>query len=183
MRRSPTAALPCLVLMCALALMAVPATAAAVQRGATYAGSKSKGYPVVLQLSGDRKRIVGVIEMWDAPCTAGSDFPFGGRLKSGITLARSGRFDAPRRLQFSDSGGSLIVFRETVTGRIRGGTATGTWSVNLQQFDQAGTLVNTCVVDYRFKARSQQRRVFGGRTAQDQPLALQLARSSRAARI
>ena len=162
-----------LLVACTVLFASAPAYGASA-RGVTYAGSTSTSDPIVVQLAHNGKRVVRVNEMWTGECTSGESFPMGGSLKADIKVSRSGAFTATRRPPAVSSGDQMVSLTETIAGRIRGRSLTGSIRATLESYDQAGTLTDSCKAQVTFKGASAKGRVFGGTTSQDMPAVLEL---------
>jgi hypothetical protein len=90
------------------------------------------------------------------------------------TRKSGGRFTAEGSRSITVTSATGLV-TERVNGRIQGQRVSGTYRAKVQLTDAAGAPVGTCSTDaIPWSARSSPRRIFAGRTSEDQPVVVTL---------
>jgi hypothetical protein len=131
------------VLMGGLVPHAAAATSAKLSPGGIFGGYTTKGWPVVIEVSRNGKRIKRAVAGIEASCTSGAivtlpdtwrDLPIRGRRFKGA---------------FTDSdpdGGLVYEFSDSIQGAInrKRTRISGTWSEKVTIRDAAGVTVDTC---------------------------------------
>lgn len=180
-----------------LGLLLALAFAASAPAAGTYAGwipnkggSLYNDDPVVVTTDDAGTVVRSVVMAFRPKCTDGREFAFHRRLPVRMTdgpggelvplVNAGGRFEG--RLQAeSVSGEYEFVESGTVKGTFTRGAASGTIAVSVAVFDAAtGAAVMTCQTNtMRFKLQRDPGRVYGGTTAQGEPVAMFLTKNRR----
>jgi hypothetical protein len=155
------------------------ALAAAVPKGATFAGSTSQDSPVVIQVSRDGKRVARLVIYWEAKCTSGETLPGGGFEASAkpsdkpvsehpyLPLDRSGRFKGSSLRVGDLGGGRVVVQTQDMSGKLGSSKGAGTWHAHYDIVDvQSGQKVDECDTEaLRWTAPKPQGLFYGGETS------------------
>jgi hypothetical protein len=166
--------------VCGVFLGSVGASEASV-----YAGETAQHDPIAITVSKDGKRVQKIAVDWEARCQSGADYPFGGVLTARPKppdVFRPG--DNPllgstvRQGKLRAFGMGAVVFdndqsgfiRETINGRFKKSSASGTWRARMNVQDAAGTTKDTCDSGtFRWSA-IRGPTSYGGSTTQGEPV-------------
>jgi hypothetical protein len=124
---------------------ATPAKKAPV--GQVFGGKTSKGWPVVVEVSKDGKKVVQALAGVEMPCTSGMSVMIPDSYPR-LPLSKKGAFSAtfgPLQLGTTPDG-QKIMGQGAITGS-RNAAATkmkGTWKLTLTMVDAAGATADTC---------------------------------------
>jgi hypothetical protein len=173
------------VLAASLSLALAPSAGAA----AVFGGTTSADEPIVLRSDAKAKTLRSLVLGWKATCTDGMYVTYPGELlavrhgndDNVLVTSRNGkgRFAGTQSafLSFGDQTGAVTV---EISGRLRPRRAAGTLSATVLVFDAAGVQVDTCKTDrLAWSARRDPKRLYGGRTTQDEPVIIRLDRSGK----
>jgi hypothetical protein len=154
-----------------------------------YGGSTSDDAPLGLQISKDHRHLVRLLIHAEASCPSGQSamvseaVPFAAKLPKvatantivGNRLPSSGAFSL-HGVAVQDYGARTGLVAESLTGRIHGRTAKGTFQLTVHVINSASSQdVETCRSDtLRWTAKSSRGRIFIGRTASRKPVVLAL---------
>ena len=158
--------------------------AAAAAAGRTYGGHTNGGEPIVFRTSGRKLRTI-VLQV-HTPCDSGAFFPaattLGGGGKStapaihGTRISRTGRFSATAA-GTADLGDQTATVLLTVAGKLGRSHSSGGVGVDVTVADDAtGQQTDHCHATETWSQTVPERRVFGGSTAEDTPVVIELNR-------
>jgi hypothetical protein len=122
------------------------ARAAKPAKGAVYGGFTPQDWPVVIEVSKDRRRVVRAMLGMTLTCT-----PSGATVRipdeyRNLPLSRSGRFDASFENPVTESDGTITDLRGSMTGTTSSKRTkmSGTWQFTAVEHDAAGAVTDTC---------------------------------------
>jgi hypothetical protein len=161
----------------------------------TYGGQTGQHLPLALTVSSDGRRVERMATAWMASC----EDP---RLRFGLFMTLKGGSSRLRPQQHRLTGGELAqdgtfsatstgvdrtgprvtsTVNQTVTGRLGGTEATGTWRADAELVDRAsGELITECGTGaLRWRAPNPQRLYYAGYTSQQAPVTIQLSTGAR----
>jgi hypothetical protein len=128
--------------------IAVPSAAPAAPRAATgdvYGGFVPHGWPVVLQFSRDRRKLVRSEIGLDLKCGSGYESLTDGYVR--VPVSKSGAFrESYGPVRDDNADGSFDVYTSSFSGKLnRAGTVvSGTWRLIDAEHNVAGALTDTC---------------------------------------
>jgi hypothetical protein len=108
-----------------------------------YGGTTSKGEPVVVQLSRNRRSVGAFRIGWSADCTPDGFFSIGDALAN-FRLSRSGGFKDTFPQTYTRPDGSKNKFDYELAGRVGRSKASGTFHARVTDIASAGTTTSTC---------------------------------------
>lgn len=111
--------------------------------GRTYAGLTSAGYPVVVDLARDGRRVEHLRLSWTAGCQPSGGVTIGDHL-NGFHISPKGRFGDTFTQDYTPEPGVKASFAYVIAGNLDRLKASGTFQVKLTQTDAAGAVVATC---------------------------------------
>jgi hypothetical protein len=120
-----------------------PAASTKVKLGGIFGGNTSKGWPVVIKVSRNGKRVTEALAGMSSSCTTGADLVVSDGWRNLVIRAR--RFTGT--YSESDTQGSLVFQSSgTITGRLnrKRTRITGTWTQKVTIRETAGAIVDTC---------------------------------------
>jgi hypothetical protein len=136
--------------------VAVPLTAAASEAssaraaktapGVAYGGFTPQGWPVVVEVSKDKRKVVRASIGLVLTCTSGASFGFPDGYRS-VPLSKKGRFSASfGPIPIAHPDGTSTDLQGSVTGatNAKRTTMSGTWQVTWVDHDAAGVVTDTC---------------------------------------
>jgi hypothetical protein len=165
------------------------------RRGLVYAGATVQDMPFSLELTRSGKRVVSASMFVDGECDDGKPIRYyatieveaqrpqfvaiGDHRSSGGRIARTGRFSASG-IGSEPFGDVEAIMSERLTGRVRRGTAQGTYRAEITMVDGAGQTRSSCTTGtLKWGARSERGRFFAGLTDLDMPVVVELDRARR----
>ena len=179
-----------------LALTTFPLAAAspAPAAGGVFGGATSGDEAIVVETDRTAKRLRGAVVAWVAPCEDGRRFSDASSLEPVaaepgftpgaddlvVTRNRRGRFSGTQTTVHRTDAVSIVAELE-LSGRLRTRRASGTLAATATVVDRAsGDVVTTCGSGSQsWSASRSPGRIFGGRTAQDEPVVARLDRKRR----
>jgi hypothetical protein len=124
------------------ALIAAPAGAA--PSGVVYGGETPQQWPVVVQISKDRRSVVKLVIALTLKCGNGAPLVNHDRYTK-LRVSASGRFSNSYGPVTTDNGdGTTTDYRGSVSGRVTRTKITGTSRLSGAFYDSAGKLTDTC---------------------------------------
>ncbi len=153
--------------------------------GKVYGGHTNGGEPIVFRTRSSR--VKSIVLQVHADCDSGAFFPaattLGGGAKStapaihGGRLSSAGRFSATAA-GTADLGTQTATVLMAVNGKLGARQSSGGVGVDVSVTDNTtGQEVDHCKATESWSAPVSERRVFGGSTAQDTPIVIELSRS------
>ena len=121
----------------------------------TYGGRTSQGFPVVIELSKNQRRVVQAHAALSLPCTSG-EFAFNGDRWINVPVNRKRRFRTGfgRNTQRNDDG-TTTEFESRMSGALNRARSkvSGRWQLKVTFFDNAGAVTDTCSVSVSWTAK------------------------------
>jgi hypothetical protein len=123
--------------------------------GVVYGGRTPQGWPVVVELSKNRRRVVQTVIGLDVPCTSG-DFIFTADPYTNLAVNKKRKFRAsfgPYTTRHDD--GTTADSEGSVSGRLNRARTrvSGRWHLKITLYDTAGALTDTCSVSVSWSAK------------------------------
>jgi hypothetical protein len=112
------------------------------ERGRVFTGRDANTVPTVLELDADRTNVATFRFGWAAACEPAGGVLLGDTL-SDIPLA-GGAFGETFQVPFADTDGNRQTIDYKLDGHLANGRATGTFGVELAQFDPSGAPIASC---------------------------------------
>lgn len=186
--------------VCAVGLLMSPAAAHAADAVFGGALKGSDRYPIVLNADAKAQRLRSVVMAWSARCESGQRFTFGeqvaavarrpGTVQLGrLVMSRNRRGSVRGSYQgTSDTSTGSRLVTVTFSGRLKRSSASGTLSAEVTFVDvpaftpgpeppaQVNVLDRCRSGTVRWSAAHRPGLVYGGRTAQDEPIVLRVAK-------
>jgi hypothetical protein len=122
----------------------VPTTATAV--GNTFGGMTSQHWPVIIDMSANRRQVNRAVAGLEMPCTDGGTATIPSRLAQ-IPVTRAGAFHRSfGPVTFRNDDGTTTDFQGRITGRVNAAKTkiAGTWSAQVTDHDATGAVVGSC---------------------------------------
>jgi hypothetical protein len=173
----------------ALSLLATPTAFAA---NGVFGGSTSAPEAIVINTDGKAKKLRSAVVAWEAACGDGATFPLAIELTAvrdepgfspgpeDLVVSRNakGRF-AGINLLAIDLGEQVAAIAAELSGRLRGDRARGKLSATVSIVDKAtGAEQTSCSTGaLSWSASRSPGRIFGGKTAQQEPVVVRLNRN------
>jgi hypothetical protein len=160
---------------------------AASSSASVYAGETAQSDPIAITVSKDGKRVQKIAVDWDSLCKSGKYYQFGGVLTARAKvpgLLRPGDYPLLRgaiskgRLNATGAGaedfgeGVSGSIRQTVKGKFRKTSASGTWSGHLDVRDAGGSVIDTCDTGTIPWVTLRGPTSYGGTTTQGEPVVI-----------
>jgi hypothetical protein len=125
--------------------LAVPATSAhAAASGVVFGGVTAQKWPVIVEVSKDRREVVQAAIGFTLTCNVGGTVANYDRYRK-LVISRAGKFSSsfgPDTTTNPD--GTKTVFSGTIAGQVKGSRAKGTWQLSSIDQDAAGNTTKTC---------------------------------------
>lgn len=111
-------------------------------KGTEFAGSTSRGAPAAVELTASRKKVNHFHIGWRATCTPQGGFQIGDFLTNFPITA--GRFGASFSQNFTEPSGETETYAYTVSGKITGATASGSFRAKATFREAGGNTIGSC---------------------------------------
>lgn len=122
-------------------------TTAAAKAGNTYGGVTSQGYPVVVDMTSNRRKLVRAMAAMELPCTSGAT-AFLPDEYTGLPVTKKGKFGtAFGPLTVRNDDGTTTDIEGRISGKLNAAKTkiAGGWQLSLTDRDAAGAVTDTCV--------------------------------------
>jgi hypothetical protein len=123
-----------------------PYARSAATTGVIYGGRTSQGWPVVIELRKDQRRVVQAVIGLQLPCTSGNLASLPDRWVN-MKVNKRRRFSArfgPETERYAD--GTSSAFQGSISGALNRARSkvSGKWRLKITDYDAAGAVVDTC---------------------------------------
>jgi hypothetical protein len=146
------------------------------KRGVVYGGITGQHDPLVITLSKDGSRVTRVIQEWEARMTDGSGYLFAENLPAPPVQVSgaNGRFGFTIMETENLGGGDTGKVSYTISAKVAGKKMTGTLTTHADVVNAANAVVASSDLKTKFTLVSAKGREFGGATAQNMPVLVEL---------
>lgn len=156
-----------------------------------YAGETIQADPIAITVSKDGKRVQKIAIEWYGKCTSGQFYEFGGVLTArkkapGLLVPgdnpllasglKKGRLNATSRGADNLGNGVSGSIRQSVKGRFKKSSASGTWNAHVDVLDANGAVIDSCDTGTVRWATLRGPNSYGGSTTQGEPVVVQTSR-------
>jgi len=132
-----------------------PSGLSAAAAGKTYGGRTSQGFPIVIELSKNQRRVVQGVAALSLPCTSGNFYVNWDRwINVPVNRRRKFRTGFGRDTQSYDDG-TTSKFESRMSGALNRARSkvSGRWQLKVTFYDNAGALTDTCSVSVSWTAK------------------------------